>query len=196
LAQNRKGLLHYETFYEGTKDLAVVVETPKGSRNKYRYHEELELFVLDKVLPSGFFFPFDFGFLPSTLAADGDPLDVVLFMDESAAIGCIIKARLIGVIEAEQSDKKKRNIFNRNDRLLGICTESHEYKEIKSMHDLSPTILDQVEYFFTAYHRYKGVEFRPLGRYDARRARKIIEEGRKAFQQKNRATKSRKETKT
>lgn len=157
----------------------VVIEAPKGSRNKYKYHDDLGLFVLDKVLPAGFFFPFDFGFLPSTLGDDGDPLDVVVFMDEPADVGCVVKGRLIGVIEAEQTDETKKT--KRNDRLLAVCAESHEYKEVKSINDLSETLLDQAEYFFASYHRYKGIEFKPLARHAGTVARRIIEAGQNSF---------------
>src|SRR4051812_46072742 len=80
----------------------VVVETPRGTRNKYKYDERRGLFLLHKVLPLGAEFPFDFGFLPSTRGDDGDPLDVLLLTPEPAFPGCVVPARLIGVIEAEQ----------------------------------------------------------------------------------------------
>lgn len=179
MSQNRTGLLYLETFFKDEDAMMVVVETPKGSRNKYRYHDDLNLFVLDKVLPAGFFFPFDFGFLPSTLGGDGDPLDVVLFMDEPGNVGCIVKARLIGVIEAEQTDENKNK--KRNDRFLAVCTESHQYQELKSINDLSNTLLDQVEYFFSSYHGYKGIEFKPLRRGDVTIARKLITAGQNSF---------------
>src|SRR3954463_14122202 len=87
--------------------LNVVVETPKGSRNKYSFDEESGLFVLKGVLPSGAYFPYDFGFIPSTKGGDGDPLDVLVLMDEPAFPGCLLSARLIGVIEARQTEKGK-----------------------------------------------------------------------------------------
>ncbi len=82
----------------------VVIETPKGSRNKFDYDPELGLFRLGGVLPLGAVFPFDFGFVPSTLGGDGDPLDVLTLMDEPAFTGCLVTVRLLGVIEAEQSE--------------------------------------------------------------------------------------------
>lgn len=81
--------------------LNVVIETPRGHRNKYSFDHELGLFRLGGVLTAGAVFPFDFGFLPGTLAADGDPLDVLVLMDEPAFPGCLIPARLLGAIEAE-----------------------------------------------------------------------------------------------
>ena len=79
----------------------VVVDTPKGSRNKYEFDEELGVFALGGVLPSGAVFPFDFGYVPRTRAEDGDPLDVLLLMDEPAFVGCVVPSRLVGAIEAE-----------------------------------------------------------------------------------------------
>ncbi|HEY1403173.1 MAG TPA: inorganic diphosphatase, partial [Pyrinomonadaceae bacterium] len=82
--------------------LRVVIETPRGSRNKYDYDAELGLFKLGGVLPAGAVFPFDFGFVPRTTGGDGDPLDVLVIMDEAAFAGCLVEARLLGVIEATQ----------------------------------------------------------------------------------------------
>ena len=88
----------------------VVVETPKGSRNKYAFDPDHRVFELKKVLPAGMAFPYDFGFLPSTKGGDGDPLDVLVLMDEPAFPGCVLKCRVIGVIEGEQGNKKKKNV--------------------------------------------------------------------------------------
>ncbi len=88
----------------------MVVETPKGSRNKYAFDPHNRVFELRKVLPAGMAFPYDFGFLPSTKGGDGDPLLVLVLMDEPAFPGCVLKCRVIGVIEAEQGNKKKRNV--------------------------------------------------------------------------------------
>jgi inorganic pyrophosphatase len=74
----------------------VVIETPKGCRNKFKYDPKLKRFRLDKVLPAGSSFPYDFGYVPGTLAEDGDPLDVLLLMDESPFPGCVVPGRLAG----------------------------------------------------------------------------------------------------
>jgi inorganic pyrophosphatase len=86
----------------------VIVETPKGSRNKFAFDPDQGIFALKKVLPAGMVFPYDFGFLPQTIADDGDPIDVLLLMDEPAFPGCAVRAVLIGVIEGEQVDGKKK----------------------------------------------------------------------------------------
>src|ERR687884_131195 len=105
-----------EPFDPESGDLTLVVETPKGGRNKYKYDEKAGLFRLPKVLPPGSIFPFDFGFVPGTRGEDGDPLDVLVLMDEPAFTGCVVACRLIGVIEAEQSTRDGQ--MERNDRLI------------------------------------------------------------------------------
>ena len=94
------GIGSLKPFDEESGDLNVVIETPKGCRNKYKFDEKTEIFKLGGVLPIGASFPFDFGFIPNTLGGDGDPLDVLLLMDEPAVPGCLVPARLVGVIEA------------------------------------------------------------------------------------------------
>jgi inorganic pyrophosphatase len=76
----------------------AVIETPKNRRNKFDYDPESNLFKLAGLLPEGMMFPFDFGFIPSTLGEDGDPLDVMVIMDEPAHVGCLLDVRIIGVI--------------------------------------------------------------------------------------------------
>jgi len=84
---NPIGLLPQDT----NGKIQVVIETPKGSRNKYAFDEEQRVFSLTKVLPAGMTFPYDFGFIPSTKAEDGDPTDVLVLMDEPAFPGCLLE---------------------------------------------------------------------------------------------------------
>ena len=92
---------------DGNGKIQVIIETPKGSRNKYAFDPELRIFSLKKVLPAGMAFPYDFGFVPSTKAEDGDPTDVLVLMDEPAFPGCLLKCRIIGIIEGQQGKKKR-----------------------------------------------------------------------------------------
>ena len=108
----------------------VIIETPKGSRNKFKFDPKCGLFSLGSVLPAGATFPYDFGYVPGTMADDGDLLDVLLLMDVPAFTGCHVRTRLIGVIEATQTDEKGK--AERNDRLVtltrgpgGPTTEGH-----------------------------------------------------------------------
>lgn len=162
-------------FDDESAELNVVIETPKGSRNKYNYDEEKGLFKLGGVLPVGAYFPFDFGFIPNTLGGDGDPLDVLILMDEPAFCGCLIAARLIGVIEANQTERDGKT--ERNDRLIAVSANSHLHENIKSINDLNEKLVDQIEHFFKSYNEANGKKFEPIGRFAAQRAKKLVEEG-------------------
>ncbi|GAC1421705.1 MAG: inorganic diphosphatase [Acidobacteriaceae bacterium] len=162
-----------------TKDdlLQVIVETPKGSRNKFAFDPEQSVFALKKVLPAGMVFPWDFGFLPRTLAPDGDPIDVLLMMDEPAYPGCAVKARLIGVIEGEQVDGKKRI---RNDRLIAVSESTHQYANIKKLNDLPKKWIKELETFFVNYHQLEGKEYKLLGCKGEKQAMSLIQKAKKA----------------
>ena|SRR2546421_4401566 len=137
----------------------VVIETPKGSRSKYAFDPDQRTFKLKKVLPEGMVFPHDLGFIPSTKAEDGDPLDVLILMDEPAFPGCLVDARLVAVIEGEESEAGKTR---RNDRLIAVCNASHTHSNIKSVSDLNESLLRKVEKFFVNYHANDGKAFKVL----------------------------------
>lgn len=169
-----RSLAQLSPFNRKNKTLTVIIETPKGSRNKFTFDEQLALFKLGGVLPAGAVFPFDFGFVPSTKGQDGDPLDVLLLMDEPAFPGCLIEARLLGVIEAEQTEQEETV---RNDRLIAVAAEAHTHREVESLDDLPERLLEEIEHFFVSYNEFKGRRFLPLGRFGSERARKLVEEG-------------------
>ena len=171
-------LLKLKAFHDD-EELNVVIETPKGSRNKYNYDEKLGLFKLGGVLTSGASFPFDFGFVPSTVGGDGDPLDVLLLMDESAFTGCLVRARLVGVIEAEQTERDGET--TRNDRLIGVAADSRLLGRVRTLESLGADLLEEIEHFFVSYNQIKGKVFNPLGRFGPERARRLVEEGVKNF---------------
>jgi len=190
MQKNQKSV--YETlsaFDNETGDLHVIIDTPKDSRNKYKFDEKLGLFKLGGVLPVGAFFPFDFGYVPNTRGGDGDPLDVLVLMDEPAFVGCLIPSRLIGVIAAEQTEEGKTEI---NDRLIAVAANSRNHTDVKSLDDLNETLVDEIEHFFVSYNRAKGKEFKPLGRFGAQKARKIIEDGMKLYKKLKAATQNKK----
>src|SRR5581483_11110412 len=132
------------------RECRVVIETPKGRRNKFDYDPELEVFTLGGLLPEGMSFPFDFGFVPSTIAEDGDPLDVMVIMDEPAHVGCVLQVRLIGYIEAQQTEDGKTT---ENDRLIAVAVHSYSHEEIHSLDELNPSLLTQLEEFFVSYNK-------------------------------------------
>lgn len=162
-------------FHKDSDEINVIVETPKGSRSKYNFDHESGLFKLGGVLALGHSFPFDFGFIPNTEGGDGDPLDVLVLMDEPAFTGCLVRARLVGAIKAEQTERDGRT--ERNDRLIAVSSESHLYKNIKSLDDLSGNLVEEIEHFFISYNEAKDKKFEPLGRFNARKAKSLVEKG-------------------
>jgi inorganic pyrophosphatase len=157
--------------------LQVIIETPKGSRNKFAFDHEQKVFALKKVLPAGMVFPYDFGFLPQTLAPDGDPMDVLVLMDEPAFPGVIVRSRLIGIIEGEQIEGKKKT---RNDRLLAVAEANHLYATVKSHKDLPRKWMKELEEFFVNYHKLEGKEYKLLGCRGVDEANRLIQEARRA----------------
>jgi inorganic pyrophosphatase len=157
--------------------LQVIIETPSGSRNKFAFDPDQGIFSLKKVLPAGMVFPYDFGFLPQTLAPDGDPIDVLLLMDEPAFPGCAVLARLIGVIEGEQLDGKDKI---RNDRLVAVAEANHMYANIRKLKDLPDKWVKELQDFFVNYHSLEGKKYRLLGCKGADAALRLIKEAQKA----------------
>jgi len=174
-----KNLARLDPFDPETKDLVVVIETPKGSRNKYDYDPEPGAFKLAHVLAEGLAFPNDFGFIPSTLAEDGDPLDVMVLLDEPTAVGCVLTARLIGVIEGNQTEVDGTRF--RNDRLIAVATHAHVHGEVKSISELDKKVVDEIEHFFIYYNERRGKKFKPLGHFGPKRAMKLVKECMKTF---------------
>jgi inorganic pyrophosphatase len=148
----------------------VVIETPKGSPNKLTFEPRYGTFVLKGVLPAGAVFPFDFGFVPSTCADDGDPLDVLLLKDAPVYPGRIVPSRLIGVIEAEQTEGETE----RNDRLLAVAANSAAHRSIRQLSDLSQDLVAQIEHFFISYNEMKGKRFEVKRHADSKRARALV----------------------
>jgi inorganic pyrophosphatase len=159
----------------------IVIETPKGWRNKFDYDPASNLFKLGGLLPEGMMFPFDFGFVPSTLGDDGDPLDVMVLMDAPAHVGCLIDVRIIGVIEAKESSDDG---MVRNDRLLGVAIHSYNHEGLTTIADMTPTIMSQVEEFFVSYNKQRGKKFKVMGTAGPGRAIKFLKEGMQARKRK------------
>jgi inorganic pyrophosphatase len=157
--------------------LQVIIETARGSRNKYAFDPKQEIFSVKAVLPAGMAFPYDFGFLPKTVGGDGDPLDVLLLMDQPAFTGCLVSAKLIGVIEGEQIDGKKRI---RNDRLAAVAEANHEYANIRKLNDLPKAFVKELEQFFVNYHQMEGKKYKLLGCKGIDAAKTLIKAGEKA----------------
>ncbi len=159
----------------GEELLQVVIETPRGSRNKYSFDPEQRVFRLKSALPNGMVFPFDFGFVPSTIGGDGDPLDVLVLMDEPAFPGCVLLVRLLGVMEAEQTEHGKTN---RNDRLVAVAETSQLFANFKTVDDLSKQLRTEIEDFFNNYHRLQGKQSRTLSWSNPATAERLIQQAR------------------
>jgi inorganic pyrophosphatase len=157
--------------------LVVVIETPKGSRNKYAFDARERIFSLTKVLPAGMEFPYDFGFVPSTKAEDGDPLDALVLMDEPAFPGCRLTCRPIGVIEGVQEGKKSTE---RNDRVVCVEQGTHSFTHIKHIDALGDAFEKELEDFFVNYHQLSGKKYRILGVKGPGAARRRVKACRKA----------------
>jgi inorganic pyrophosphatase len=153
----------------------AIIETPKGSRNKFDYDPESRLFVLGGLLPEGMMFPFDFGFIPSTLGEDGDPLDIMVLMDAPTHVGCLIEVRVIGIIAAEQTENGKKPVSN--DRLLGVAVHSYDHQDLESVKGVSKTLLDQVEEFFISYNKQRGKKFKTTETGGPKQALKFLKRG-------------------
>jgi inorganic pyrophosphatase len=154
--------------------LRVVIETPKGSRNKFAFDAGQHIFELKKVLPAGMTFPYDFGFIPSTKADDGDPIDVLVLMDEPAFPGCVLTCRPIGVIEGEQGEKKRKE---RNDRIVAIEQDAHSWADVRRIDDLGKQFQQELEEFFVNYHELSGKPYRVLGVKGPNQVRKLVKSG-------------------
>ena len=151
-----------------------MIDTPKGSRNKFAWDEDLALFELGGVLPAGAVFPYDFGFIPNTRGEDGDALDVLVLMDEPAFTGCLVVSRLLGVIEAEQTETDGK--VERNDRLIAVAAKSRTHGHVRSLDQINDALVDEIEHFFVSYNAAKGKRFKPLSRSGPERAKQLVQE--------------------
>jgi inorganic pyrophosphatase len=156
--------------------LQVVIETPRGSRNKYSFDPEQRVFRLKSALPAGMAFPFDFGFVPGTIGGDGDPLDVLVLMEEPAFPGCVLLVRLLGAIEVEQTEKGKTK---RNDRLIAVAEVSQLFANLKTVDDLPRQLRTEIDEFFANYHRLQGKESHSLRWGKPAAAQRLVEQARK-----------------
>jgi inorganic pyrophosphatase len=147
-------------FIEGTDHINAIVETPKGSRNKYAYDEITELVKLKRALPAGMVFPFDFGFIPSTVAEDGDPMDILVLTDAPTFPGCLVESKVLGIIKVEQEEDGKKV---RNDRVIAVQLHSRMYSSANNIDDLPEGLVKEIVNFFASYNQVSEDVFNPLG---------------------------------
>jgi inorganic pyrophosphatase len=149
----------------------VIIETSRGARTKLTFDPDQGLFAVKKILPVGMSFPFDFGFIPSTMGGDGDPLDV--------PTGVLVPSRLIGVIEASQTERD--GTTEKNDRLIATADASELFADVESLDDLPAAVLQQIEHFFISYNAQAGKRFEPAGRGDGKRAHALLRQAQTRF---------------
>jgi len=157
----------------GTTNLVnVVVDTPKASRTKYKFDEETGLFRVSKLLPLGAYFPYNFGFIPSTRGEDGDALDVLILGQEPFELGTVAPIHILGVLTALQTEIDGQQV--RNDRFLGVISTRYNPVEIVDLPQVHPHHLSEIEHFFKSYNQMEGRPFVPLERLDAPTALSLI----------------------
>jgi inorganic pyrophosphatase len=160
-------------------ELHVLVDTARGSAVKYKLDVEKAVYKVAHFLPAGMAFPFDFGSVPGTLADDGDPVDLLVIAEAGTFPGCLMTVRLIGALLARQTQAGKTM---RNDRLIGVASESRTYAEVRRMDDLPSRLIDEVERFFVSYNEARGRRFRVIRRVGPSAAKRLVRDGEKRFQ--------------
>lgn len=157
----------------------VLIEIPGGSKNKYEYDKDIQAFALDRVLYSSVQYPFDYGFVPNTLADDGDPLDGIVMIDEPTFPGCVIAARPIGMLEMIDGG-------DRDEKILCVPHKDPRYVDVKSLKDVAPHRLEEIAEFFRSYKNLEKKVTQILGWQDVDRVQPLVEQCIKAGSEKGR----------
>lgn len=152
----------------------AVVEIPKGSRNKYEYNMELGVFQLDRVLYSSMHYPEAYGFIPSTLYDDGDPVDVLIVIDQPLQTGIMIEVRPIGILKMQ--DEK-----GTDDKIISVAKYDPTYAPVREVKELPKHLLIEIEHFFTSYKELEGKHVKSFGWHGVREAKRAIARASKAF---------------
>src|SRR5437773_2200416 len=137
-------------FVANTEMINAIIETPGGSSNKFEYDPATGLFKFGKTLPFGTVFPAAFGFIPGTKGEDGDPLDILILIEDKTFPGCWIECRLIGVIGIAQKDARKKK-WQRNDRFIGVPAKAEHFSGIKDIHDINKKKVNELSSFLNYY---------------------------------------------
>ena len=140
----------------------VVVETPRGSQAKFKYDPETGAIMLSRPLPAGVVYPYDWGYIPSTRAADGDPIDVMVLWDGTSFPGVVLPSRLIGVLRVEQTGAEP-GLRERNDRLFALPIKAPRSAHVQTIFDLPERVRLEIEQFFQTVVAFEGKDLRLLG---------------------------------
>ena len=153
----------------------IVVEIPRGSRNKYEFDEEAEVFRLDRVLSSAVYYNFDYGFIEGTRAGDGDHTDAIILLDEPTFPGCRMHARPVGVL-LMRDDKGP------DEKILCVALGDPHWAHVRSLADVAPQKLREVEQFFATYKFLEDLTVEIDGWADVDRAKALLLEDRERFE--------------
>jgi inorganic pyrophosphatase len=148
------------TFEKGSTNVNIVIEASKGLRMKLKFNEEEGIFRAEKVLPIGLVFPFDFGFLPSTKAPDGDPLDVLVLSEAGIPAGTVVLGRVLRILKCDQTEEGKKE---RNDRIIAIPLDGKSREPMQPLIKFDTRLQDAISRFFVEYNKLQKKSFRILG---------------------------------
>jgi inorganic pyrophosphatase len=147
--------------FDGNSDTVnVVLEVSKGSRTKLKYEQRHGVFRSEKVLPVGLVFPFDFGFIPSTLADDGDPLDAIVLSEAGLPAQTVVYAKLLTIIKCKQTEKRRAE---RNDRIVALPLDAKSRKPMQPSVRFDSSLEEAIARFFVEYNKLQGKTFRVIG---------------------------------
>ena len=135
----------------------ALIEIPRGSRNKYEFDPDLGVMVLDRTLYSAVHYPTDYGFVPGTIGPDGDPLDIMVLVEESAFPGCLVRVRLLGVLTITKSNGDPER------KLLAVPVGEPRFAQYEDLGDVPPHLLREIEHFFQVYKGLEGSTIGSLG---------------------------------
>src|SRR5262249_16539957 len=152
----------------------AVIEIPQGSVHKYEYDKELHVFRLDRTLHSPVHYPGDYGFFPSTLSLDGDPLDVLVLVDAPSFPGCVMEVRPIGVLNMLDQGKP-------DEKVLAVGKNNPRYKDVWNYSEIYPHMLLEITHFFSIYKDLEGKRIEIKGWHDASHARDAILQSHRRF---------------
>ncbi|MGH9404683.1 MAG: inorganic diphosphatase [Terriglobia bacterium] len=158
----------------------MIVEIPKNSNNKYEYDTKIGVFRLDRTLYSPMHYPGDYGFIPGTLAQDGDPLDVIVLTDEPTFTGCMLEARPVGLLR--MADEK-----GPDDKVLAVPERNPRYTEIETVDEVFPHVRLELEHFFDIYKELEGKKTEIKGWLGLKETHEFILQARKRYADKHRA---------
>lgn len=152
----------------------AVIEIPMGSQNKYEYDHKTGRIRLDRILYSPFHYPADYGFVENTLAEDGDPIDVIVLISQPTFPGCLVRVRLLGVLEMED-DKGV------DDKLFGVAANDPRFDEVTSLTDVAPHTLKEIGHFFATYKELQGLHTNVGEWLPRERAEALLEASQRRF---------------